>query len=274
MNKRYTGEEISEMIQLPPELDKYFPDRGYYGTLRHNSRAVYQRYMGWYDGNPSDLNNLPPEDAAKKYIAYMGGESEVLKKAKADFDKGEYRWVAEVCKHAVFANPESKAAKNMLADAYEQLGYQSESGPWRSVYLMGAFELRNGVPDVQVANTASPDTIKAMPPEMLFDYFAVRLNGPKAWGKKIALNVNMPDLKQQYSLRVENGVLNYGKPVAKADANITLNKSVFDAMQLGDISVDDAVSKGDIKIDGSSEAFKEFVGLLDKFPFWFNIVTP
>jgi alkyl sulfatase BDS1-like metallo-beta-lactamase superfamily hydrolase len=275
MNKGYTGEEISEMIQLPPELDKYFPDRGYYGTLRHNSRAVYQRYMGWYNGNPSDLNNLPPVDAAKKYVAYIGGEAALLQKARADFDKGEYRWVAEVCKHAVFANPDSKPAKDLLADAYEQLGYQAESGPWRSVYLMGAFELRNGVPSqLQAAVTASPDTIKAMPPEMLFDYFAVRLNGPKAWGKKIALNVNMPDLKQQYSLRVQNGVLNYGKPVAKPDANVTLNKSVFDAMQLGDVKVDDAVSKGDIRIEGNAAAFKEFVGLLDQFPFWFNIVTP
>jgi alkyl sulfatase BDS1-like metallo-beta-lactamase superfamily hydrolase len=275
MNKGYTGEEISEMIQLPPELDKYFPDRGYYGTLRHNSRAVYQRYMGWYDGNPSDLNNLPPADAARKYVAYIGGEAALLQKAKVDFDKGEYRWVAEVCKHAVFANPNSKAAKDLLADAYEQLGYQAESGPWRSVYLMGAFELRNGVPSqLKAAETASPDTIKAMPPEMLFDYFAVRLNGPKAWGKKIALNVDMPDLKQQYSLRVENGVLNYGKPVAKPDANVTLNKSTFDAMQLGQVNVDDAVTKGDIKIVGNATAFKDFVGLLDKFDFWFNIVTP
>ena len=108
MNKGYTGEEISEMIELPPELESTGPNRGYYGTLRHNSRAVYQRYMGWYDGNPSDLNNLPPADAAKKYVEYMGGEAAVLNKARADFDKGEYRWVATVLKQAVFANPEQQ----------------------------------------------------------------------------------------------------------------------------------------------------------------------
>ncbi|WP_220377279.1 alkyl sulfatase dimerization domain-containing protein [Cupriavidus taiwanensis] len=142
----YTGEEISELIKLPPELDKFWPNRGYYGTLRHNSRAVYQRYMGWYDGNPSDLNNLPPEMAAKKYVEYMGGEAAVLRRAKADFDKGEYRWTAEALKHVVFANPNSKAGKDLLADSLEQLGYQAESGPWRGVYLMGAYELRNGVP--------------------------------------------------------------------------------------------------------------------------------
>jgi len=274
MNKGYTGEEISEMIELPPELGKYFPNRGYYGTLRHNSRAVYQRYMGWYDGNPSDLNNLPPADAAKKYVEYMGGEAAVLNKAKADFDKGEYRWVATVLKQAVFANPESKAAKDLLADAYEQLGYQAESGPWRSVYLQGAFELRNGVPDLPVANTASADTIRAMPPEMLFDFFAVRLNGPKAWGKKIGMNVNFTDLRQNYSLVVNNGVLNYSKPMASPDVTLTMTKATIDAIQLKTLNMDEAIQKGDIKVDGNGEAFKEFLGLLDDFPFWFNIVTP
>jgi len=274
MNKGYTGEEISEMIKLPPELDKYFPDRGYYGTLRHNSRAVYQRYMGWYNGNPSDLNNLPPEDVAKKYVAYIGGEAALLQKARADFDKGEYRWVAEVCKHAVFANPDSKAAKDLLADAYEQLGYQAESGPWRSVYLEGAFELRNGLPNATAAVTASPDTIRAMPPDMLFDYLAVRLNGPKAWGKKIYMNVDFPDLKQKFGLRVENGVLNYGKPLASPDVSLTMNKSTLDAIELKSLKLDDAITKGDIKVQGKEQSFRDFMGMLDDFKFWFNIVTP
>ena len=139
----------------------------------------------------------------------MGGAAAVLKKAKADFDKGEYRWVAEALKHVVFADPNNTDAKELLADAYEQMGYQAESGPWRSVYLQGAFELRNGVPTGGGINTASPDTIRAMPPEMLFDYFGVRLNGEKAAGKKLALNVDFTDLKKPYALTVENGVLNY-----------------------------------------------------------------
>jgi alkyl sulfatase BDS1-like metallo-beta-lactamase superfamily hydrolase len=190
MNKGFTGEEISETIKLPPELDKFWPNRGYYGTLSHNSRAVYQRYMGWYNGNPANLNNLPPEAAAKKYVEYMGGEAAIIKRAKVDFAKGEYRWTAEALKHVVFANPKSQAGKELLADSLEQLGYQAESGPWRGVYLMGAYELRNGVPKMGGINTATPDTIKAMPPEMLFDYLAVRLNGPKAAGKKIGLNID------------------------------------------------------------------------------------
>jgi alkyl sulfatase BDS1-like metallo-beta-lactamase superfamily hydrolase len=274
MNKGYTGEEISEMIKLPPELDQFWPNRGYYGTLRHNSRAVYQRYMGWYNGNPSNLNNLPPEAAAKKYVEYMGGEAAVIKRAKADFAKGEYRWTAEALKHVVFANPNSKAGKELLADSLEQLGYQAESGPWRGVYLMGAYELRNGVPKVGGINTATPDTIKAMPPEMLFDYLAVRLNGPKAAGKKIGLNIDFTDLHKQYGLAVENAVLNYGKPLAQADAKLTLSKATLDAIQLKEVTLEQAIAKGDLKIEGKREAFTDFMGMLDTFPFWFNIVTP
>ena len=274
MNKGYTGAEIAEMIKLPPELDQQWYNRGYYGTLRHNSRAVYQRYMGWYDGNPSSLDNLPPEMAAKKYVEYMGGEAEIMKKSRADFDKGDYRWVAEAMKHVVFANPGNADAKNLLADTYEQLGYQAESGPWRSVYLQGAFELRNGVPKAGGINAASPDTIKAMPPEMLFDYLAVRLNGPKAAGKKIGINIDFTDLKKQYGLAVENAVLNHGKPLAKPDVKLTMTKATLDAIQLKETTLEAAITKGDLKIDGKREAFTEFMGLMDTFPFWFNIVTP
>ena len=274
MNKGYTGAEIAEMIKLPPELDQQWYNRGYYGTLRHNSRAVYQRYMGWYDGNPSSLDNLPPEMAAKKYVEYMGGEAEIMKKSRADFDKGDYRWVAEAMKHVVFANPGNADAKNLLADTYEQLGYQAESGPWRSVYLQGAFELRNGVPKAGGINAASPDTIKAMPPEMLFDYLAVRLNGPKAAGKKIGINIDFTDLKKQYGLAVENAVLNHGKPLAKPDVKLTMTKATLDAIQLKETTLEAAITKGDLKIDGTREAFTEFMGLMDTFPFWFNIVTP
>lgn len=275
MNHGLIGSEIAEEIELPPELEKFWPGRGYYGTLRHNSRAVYQRYMGWYDGNPSDLNDLPPAEAATKYIEYMGGESAVLRKAKGDFDAGNYRWAAMVLKHVVFANPDSVDGKNLLADCYEQMGYQAESGPWRSEYLQGAYELRNGVPDVATTDAASPDTIRAMPPEKLFDYLAVRLNGPEAAGKKITLNLKFTDLHSEYGLTVENGVLNYApEPVAGADATLTLTKATLDDIELKNISVDQAISSNKITIDGNRAAFDEFMGLLDTFPFWFNIVTP
>ncbi|WP_207550697.1 alkyl sulfatase C-terminal domain-containing protein, partial [Mycolicibacterium setense] len=194
---------------------------------------------------------------------------------KKDFDAGNYRWTAMVLKQVVFANPDNTDAKNLLADSYEQLGYQAESGPWRSVYLQGAYELRNGVPDVAATNSASPDTIKAMPPELLFDYLAVRLNGPKAAGKNITMNVNFGDLKKQYGLTVENAVLNYAPaPVPNANVTVTLDKATLDDIQLGNVELQEAISQNKVTIDGNRGSFDEFMGLLDNFPFWFNIVTP
>nr|WP_314901463.1 alkyl sulfatase dimerization domain-containing protein [uncultured Deefgea sp.] len=275
MNQGYTGEEIAEKIKLPPELENNWATRGYYGTLRHNSRAVYQRYMGWYNANPSNLNNLPPEMVGPKYIEFMGGEAEVLKKAQASFDKGEYRWVAEVLKHAVFANPNNVEAKELLADALEQLGYQSESGPWRSVYLQGAYELRNGVPSAGGTQTATPDTIRAMSPDMLFDFLAVRFNADKAAGKKYAININFTDLKKHYTLKVENAVLNHTQHQAKtADATLTLTKDTLNAVQLKEITLEKAIADGKIKLDGKPEVVEDFMSSLDNFNFWFNIVTP
>jgi alkyl sulfatase BDS1-like metallo-beta-lactamase superfamily hydrolase len=275
MNHGYVGTEIAETLQFPPELDRYWPNRGYYGTLRHNSRAVYQRYMGWYDGNPSNLDELPPEPAAKKYLEYMGGEAAVLQRARADFAKGEYRWVATALKHVVFANPDSVEGKALLADAYEQLAYQAESGPWRSVYLQGALELRQGVPKGGAVATASPDILAAMPPEMMFDYMAVRLNGPKAAGRKLTLNVDFTDLGRQYALTVENGVLHHTPGAdAKADVTLTIAKQVLDRIQLRQTTLQQALGSGSARLDGRREAFGEFMALLDDFPYWFNIVTP
>ncbi|ELB1513707.1 MBL fold metallo-hydrolase [Vibrio alginolyticus] len=275
MNQGYIGSEISEMIEFPDEIGKTWSSRGYYGTLRHNSRAVYQRYMGWYNGNPSDLNNLPPTDAAVKYVEYMGGEQEAIKKAQTDFDKGNYRWVAEVLKHVVFANPESGKGKALLADAYEQMGYQAESGPWRSVYLQGAYELRNGTPSAGGTNVASPDIIKNMPPEMLFDYLAVRILPEKAAGKAFVMNLNFTDLDEKYSLYVENSVLNHTTKIAeKPDVSLVLTKATLDDVQLGNITLEKAIADGQIKLDGNPQVLKDFVGMLDNFNFWFNIVTP
>lgn len=275
MNMGYTGEEISEKIALPPELNDFWPNRGYYGTLRHNSRAVYQRYMGWYSGNPSDLDNLPPEMVGPKYVEFMGGEQALLKKAKASFDKGEYRWVAEVLKHLVFANPNNQEGKLLLADALEQLGYQAESGPWRSVYLQGAYELRNGVPTAGGTVTASPDTIRAMSPSMLFDYLAVRINPEKAAGKKMVINMDFTDIGEKHTLSLENAVLNHTtRYAAKPDVTLTLSKQTLDDIQLGQGTLEQKIASGEIKVQGNQQTFSDFVSLLDKFNFWFNIVTP
>lgn len=274
MNNGYTGEEISEMIRLPKSLEDFWPGRGYYGTLKHNARAVYQRYMGWYDGNPANLDNLPPEEISRKYVEYMGGEAAVLNRARSDFAAGNYRWVATAAKHVVFANPESTAGKQLLADALEQLGYQAESGPWRSVYLQGAYELRNGAPKI-LGSSASPDVIRAMSPEMLFDFLAVRLDAEKAEGKKLAVNIRFTDLNETYALTLDNSVLNQSKrPNASATATATLTKAALDDVNLGAATLADKLKSGDIRIEGDAGAFQDLMGLIGSFNPAFNVVTP
>jgi len=275
LNTGMTSAEIAENMTPPPTIDHVWANRGYYGSKRHDAKAVYQRYMGWYDSNPSNLDPLPPVEGAARYVDYMGGEAAILDKARNDFAAGNYRWVAEVLKHVVFANPDNADAKMLLADAFEQLGYQAESGPWRNEYLQGAYELRNGVPTAGGVNSASPDTIRAMPPEMLFDYLAVRLNAEKAADKKIALQVVFSDLDQSYGLVVEDGVLNTVTNLnGKSDATVTLEKATLDSIQLGETTLQKSIDNGDVTIDGNQQAFSDFLGLIDSFPFWFNIVTP
>ena len=279
MNRGYTGEEIAEMLELPAELERNWSTRGYYGTLRHNTRAIYQRYMGWYDGNPANLNNLPPVPAARKYVEYMGGEAAVLARARTDFERGEYRWVAEVLKHVVFTNPDNQEARELQADAFEQMGYQAESGPWRSVYLQAALELRDGIPNIPGrSGTFNPDVLRAMTPDMLFDYLAVRLNGPRAMGKTIGLNITFTDMAPEsqaaFGLSVDNAVLNYGHPLGAPDADLTLDKSTLAAIVLGLMTMDEARDRGLLVFTGRPEAFAEFMFLLDTFAPLFPIVTP
>jgi alkyl sulfatase BDS1-like metallo-beta-lactamase superfamily hydrolase len=275
MNEGLTAAEIAEVLDVPAELARVWANRGYYGTLKHNARAVYQFYMGWYDGNPANLDPLPPEAAAKKYVAYMGGAQTILEKARKDFDHGDYRWVSEVLKHLVFAEPHNRDAKYLLADAFEQLGYQAESGSWRSAYLQGAHELRNGNSQGEGADQAHARLVKAMSPEQLFDVLAVQLNAQRATGKKLALLVNFTDLKQQYALTVENGVLNYERTSGEqGDAKLTLAKTTLDRIQLGQTSDTRAFLSGEMHVEGRRAAFREFFDLFDRDPLRFNIVTP
>ncbi len=275
-NQGYTMLEIPELIELPAELFRAWYNRGYYGTINHNVKAIYQRYLGFFDGNPATLHPLPPEDAGKKYVEFMGGADALLAKAPASFDKGEYRWVAQVVNHLVFAEPDNEAARELQAEALEQLGYQAESGPWRNFYLTGAKELRDGVIDLGAPKTTSPDVIKATPLDMFFDLLAVRLNGPRAAGTTLVLNADFTDTGEQYVLAVENGVLNYskGKQADDADATLTLTRSALDEVILGEAKVANKLASGEAKIDGNAEKLAEFLSLLDTFEFWFNIVTP
>jgi alkyl sulfatase BDS1-like metallo-beta-lactamase superfamily hydrolase len=275
-NKGYTMIEIAEMVKLPESLDKVFSNRGYYGSMNHDVKTVYVQYLGWFDGNPATLHVLPPVESSKKYVEFMGGAQNILKMAQASFDKGEYRWVAQVVNHVVFADPKNQDAKNLQADALEQLGYQAESGPWRNFYLTGAQELRNGILPLPAPNTNSPDMMQAMTLELVFDYMGVRLNGPKAAGKDITLNFDFTDTKEKYVLFLSNGALSHSenKQSSDADASITLTRTKFNELMLGETKLEDAITSGAVKINGNQKALTNLLSLLDSFEFWFNIVTP
>lgn len=275
-NKGYTMTEIAEQVKLPKGIAQRFSNRGYYGSLNHNVKATYVLYLGWFIGNPATLWELPPEEQAKRYVDMMGGADAVLKKAKEYYDKGDFRWVAEVVNKVVFADPSNQAAKNMQADALEQLGYQAESGPWRNFYLTGAKELREGVKQLPTPDTASPDTVKAMDLDLFFDYLAMRLKGPEVEDKHITLNFDFTDLKQQYALEMVNGVLNHteGMQAKNADATITLTRETLNKLMLKETNLKDAVSSGALKVDGAQAKLEELMSYMDNFDFWFPIVTP
>ncbi|WIG59528.1 MAG: MBL fold metallo-hydrolase [Ktedonobacterales bacterium] len=279
INHGYTPMEIAETLTtLPPNLERRWYCRGYYGSISHNVRAVYQRYLGFYDGNPANLNPLPPVEAGKHYVAAMGGADQVLAQAREAFQRGEYRWVAQLLNHLVFANPKNQTARELLADAHEQLGYQSENGTWRGLYLTAAFELRNGLyTGPSVVTTVTPDTITAMPINLYFDYMGIRMNGEKAaLLGDFVLNWNFTDLNETYALTLRNGALTYRKNVhdPKAVATITLTKATLDAISLEQTTFDKAIADGRITIDGDKSRFTQLLGLLETFNLMFNIVEP
>ncbi|MEZ5766165.1 MAG: alkyl sulfatase dimerization domain-containing protein, partial [Xanthobacteraceae bacterium] len=271
-----TPAEIAETLQLPQTICCSWHARGYYGTLRHNSKAVYQRYLGWYDANPANLDPLPPVDAAKNYVAYMGGADVAMAKAREDFKKGNYRWVAEVMKHVVFADPGNQEARAFAADVYEQLGYEAEAATWRNAYLCGAQELREGPPKSRARSSVAPEALRAMPLNSFFDFWGVRLNGPKAEGKRIILNWRFTDIGQDYVLNLENAALTHraAQQSDQAQATITLTRKLLDSITLMESTFDQEIAGGAIKVSGDVAKLKELLALLDTFEVAFAIVEP
>src|SRR5271165_4830292 len=209
MNHGLTASEIAETIKLPASLEGAWHGRGYYGHIRHNVKAIYQKYLGWYDANPVNLDPLPPVEAGRKYVEYMGGAETLLARARADFAKGEFRFVAQAVSHLVFADPDNASARALLADTFEQLGYAAESSTWRNDYLFGAQELRQGMPKAPPRPPMPRETLAALRTSQLWDVLGVRLNGPKAEGKHIALNWNFSDTGESFVLNLENCALTY-----------------------------------------------------------------
>ncbi|KPK16499.1 MAG: alkyl sulfatase [Myxococcales bacterium SG8_38] len=272
----YTPKEIAGQMELPESLLSSFFNRGYYGTLEHNAKAVYQRYFGWYDGNPANLDPLPPAEAGERYVALAGGAASLLDRARAAYERGEYRWVAELVNHLVFADPDNQDARELLARAYDQLGYQAESAPWRDVYLTGAFELRHGGPDEGINLASAMDMIKHAPIERFLDAMAVRLNGPKAEGKEMTVNLVFTDLDTSYVLDLSNSVLHHDRRDPDPDANATLHitHALFLRMLVGQAGLRETLFSDDLTVEGSRLDLLGFFRLFDRLDGTFDIVTP
>ena len=273
-NHGYIKEEIAEQIKLPESLGKEFYNRDYYGTVHHNARAVYVKYLGFFDGNPATLYPLPPTEVATRYLEFMGGADAIVEKARGCFDAGDYRWVAEVLNHVVMAEPDHFNARALQADTLEQLGYQSESGPWRNFYLCGALELRQGLPK-GAAFGATASMAKSMPLENLYQTMAVRLNGPSADGLVIHLNLDFTD-SEPTLLSIENAVLHAftGKQHQKPNATLRMSAVNFKFMMTGNTDAMQLLESGELEMSGDFEALGKFRELFDQFERRFPIVTP
>ena len=274
-NHGHTAVEIAEMVKLPAAIGDEWFNRDYYGTVNHNVKAVYQRYLGWFDGNPAHLHELPPVESAIRFVDYMGGAEAVLSRARADFDRGEYRWVAQVVNHVVFTDPSNTQARQLQADALEQLGYQSESGPWRSFYLTAAQELRNGTPALPGLRSAvSLDVMRAMTPAMVLDNCAVKLNGPLAASHDLRFELEFRDNGEVHSVFLSNGTLRHRPFSVGAENKFSLTIETFINLTSEIATIGDATISGALLVTGNSQEFEVFIGLLEQFDLFFAIIEP
>jgi len=273
LNQGMVGSEIAEAMVLPPALERAWHTRGYYGSVSHNVKAVYQRYMGWYDGNPANLWQHPPVERAVRYLTFMGGADEVVAKARGSYDEGDFRWAAEVLSHVVFAEPEHAEARVLLADTFEQLGYGSENGTWRCAYLSGAHELRHGSFGTPIV-AVSADMLAALKPTQIFDSMAIRINGPRSWDERIEVDVDLGDAGR-YRLRLVNGVLTYSAAAQAAAADLTLRMpaAALPALLGGPLTPESLSALG-AQTEGDLGALARLVAALDAPDPDFAIVTP
>ena len=274
-NQGVTPADLANDTFFPAGLKDDFSTHGYYGTLSHNLRAVYDFYLGWYDGNPATLNPLPRVETSRRYVEAMGGAKAVLAKAQKAYDAGDYRWVVEMVNNLVFAEPGNAAARALQANALEQLGYQSESGIWRNEYLTAAQELRTGPQKTRIS-TQGIDLVKAMPLEMIFDFLSVRLNHQKVDGQKLGVNLAFTDNGENYALELSNSVLNNtkGRVLANADVTLHMTHPALYKMLLAKVPLGQLVQAGEVKLEGDPRKLGILFGNLEDFDPLFKIVTP
>ena len=259
---------------MPPALEEQWHTHGYYGSVSHNVKAIYQRYMGWYDANPANLWPHPPEELAAHYVAAMGGRDGALAVARQAWDDGDYRWCAEVGKHLVFADDSDTEARELLADALEQLGFGAENGTWRNAYLAGATELRSGA--FGTPATTSPDMALALSVTQVFDSIAVRVDGPAAWDEHLLIAWHISDEETTYLTELRNGALHH-RTVAEGPDDVTtftLTRRSLIGLITGSLDLGAALGDGTVGVDGDPEVLGRLVGLLGPVDPDFSIVTP
>jgi alkyl sulfatase BDS1-like metallo-beta-lactamase superfamily hydrolase len=274
-NHGLTPREIAEEVEFPDSLAKHWSVRSYYGTISHNVKSTYTRYLGWYDGNPANLEPMVPTESGRRYVEFMGGADNVITKARESFEKGEYRWVAEVLGHVVFADPSNTEARELQADAFEQLGYQTESSTWRNAYLMGAQELRHGTPSYPIGSTASEDSIRAMTLPMIFNFFAIKIHGVNAADLELDLNLDITDTGESAVLRLSNGVLSHSMVDRDPDAPaLAMTRDLLNRLVGNEVTLEDAVAAGEVEAGPGLDVFRKFGEHLDEFDLWFPIIEP
>ena len=277
-NMGYTMNELPDLVEIPQSLVEQWSTHGYYGSQSHNVRAVYNFYLGYFDGNPAHLDPLPPVEVGLKYVAALGGAERVLEIGSEAIAQGEYRWAAELLNHLVFAQPDNQEAKDLQADALEQMGYQSENGTWRNFFLGGASELRNGVMELPTPNTASADIIANMSLKLVFGYMGVQLNAKRAEGKSLAINFEFPDINEKHTLFLSNSVLNHWPDYSEpdADATVTLDRATLNKVLSGESEMATEIGDGTVQVSGNQDKLSELLDSLDDLGayFWFNVVTP
>jgi alkyl sulfatase BDS1-like metallo-beta-lactamase superfamily hydrolase len=273
-NKGYSPIEIVEKINIPSTLAMEWYNRGYYGSISHNVKAVYQRYLGWYDGHPSNLNPISQKEEAKKYVEGFGGIDKTINLATTAYENGEYRWAATVLKHAVFADPSNQKAKSLLAKVYDQLGYIAESATWRNIYLMGAYELRHGKTN-KITTTTSSDLLIELTPEMFLDYLAISSDPTKYNDINIDFNITFKDIKKDLGVSIRNSVITYSSKHKKnPNFTIVLDKLTFNKIILKEVTLEDALKNKDINISGDYSKLEIFAKKINLEKNLFDIVTP
>jgi alkyl sulfatase BDS1-like metallo-beta-lactamase superfamily hydrolase len=275
LNRGHTGPEIAELIELPPSLASEWHCREYYGSISHNTKAIYQRYMGWFDGNPAHLWEHPPVEQARRYVELIGGAEAALEKARESFEEGDYRWVAEIVNRVVFAEPENREARELQADALEQLGYGAENATWRNFFLMGAKELREGISGTPTA-TAPPNVLARLTVSQILDAMAIRLDGPRAWEHHLRIDWNVIDPDERHAITVCNGVLRHrpGSHEPAADAALVVERAALDELLLKIAGDAELAKSGRLRVEGDGTRIGELLGLLDEPDPGFAIVTP